>query len=233
MHADKTTSPLMNVPLNVPPKGVPGRLTRGMGLGLLGLALLLGQGGSPDAALAGTSQTSTGGTAETNANPSAGASSPKSTGSASVKAIDFSLKDLTGKRWSLKAQQGRVVVVNFWASWCGPCRMELPRLQELSTKLKDQPVTFLAINVDEADTLGVVTPFVKQNKLTLPILLDTKHEVVNQYDPDGVIPFTALVDAKGYIRHVHQQNAPGDEKIVEQELRNLLSEVSSTAPAPR
>lgn len=229
MKTATTTSPLMTVQ----PKGVYARLTRGMGLGLLGLGLLVGQGGAPEVAQAGTSQTSTGGTAETNANPSAGASSPKSTGNANVKAIDFSLKDLNGKRWSLKGQQGRVVVVNFWASWCGPCRMELPKLQELSTRFKDQPVTFLAINVDEADTLGAVTPFVKQNKLTLPILLDTKHEVVNQYDPDGVIPFTALVDAKGYIRHVHQQYAPGDEKIVEQELRNLLTEVSATAPAPR
>lgn len=176
---------------------------------------------------------STGGKPDAPAPAGTQTSGTKSTSSNKVKAIEFSLKDLNNKVWSLKSQQGRVVVVNFWATWCGPCRMELPKLQEISNKLKGQPVTFLSLNVDEADTLGAVKPFVKQNNISLPILLDSAHTVVNKYNPEGIIPYTAIVDAKGYLRHVHQQYAPGDEKIVEQEIRDLLAEVSSAAPAPR
>lgn len=134
----------------------------------------------------------------------------------------FTLKDLKGKSRSLKAEQGKVVLVNFWATWCGPCRYELPKLQEIYGKLKAENVTFFVVSVDDAETVSKVKPFVTEKKFEFPILLDTDAGVVSKYNEDGIIPFTVIIDHQGKIRHVHSGYNPGDEVVVEQELRTLL-----------
>lgn len=138
-------------------------------------------------------------------------------------AIDFSLKDLNGKVRSLKAEKGRVVVVNFWATWCGPCRHELPLLHETYTRLKDQPLTIFAVSVDDPSTLAKVKPWVTEKKLTFPILMDSTNEVVMKYNPEGIVPYTVLIDAQGNLRHIHSGYNPGDETRVEAEIRALLA----------
>lgn len=137
----------------------------------------------------------------------------------------FSLKDLKGKSRSLQAERGKVVLLNFWATWCGPCKYELPKIHELYRKLKDEPVTFLMVSVDDVATVEKVKPFVTAKKFEFPILLDTDAAVVSQYNEDGIIPFTVIIDHLGRIRHVHSGYNEGDEAVVEQELRTLLKEV--------
>jgi len=106
---------------------------------------------------------------------------------------DFALTDLDGQTWSLKSLKGKVVVVNFWATWCPPCRKELPDLQELSRKFKDQGLVILAISDEEE---AKVRPFVRLHGLTYPVLLDHGGGVARQFAVDG-IPKSFVYDRDG------------------------------------
>lgn len=107
--------------------------------------------------------------------------------------VDFSLKDLDGKTWKLSDLKGKVVLVNMWATWCPPCRKEMPDLVALSERFKDQGLVVLAIS-DEEDK--VVRPYVAEHKLTFPVLLDPGRKVNEAYRVDG-IPKTFVYDRKG------------------------------------
>jgi peroxiredoxin len=106
---------------------------------------------------------------------------------------DFTLTDLEGQKWTLKALHGKVVLVNFWATWCPPCRKELPDLQSLSEKFKDQGLVVLAISDEDA---AKVKPFVEQRKLTYPVLLDNGGEVAKEFSIEG-IPKSFVYDRDG------------------------------------
>jgi len=83
---------------------------------------------------------------------------------------DFDLADLKGRNWKLADLKGKVVFINLWATWCGPCRSELPLVQKLSEQMKDnKDVVVLTLNIDE--NLGLVEPFMKENKYTFPVIL--------------------------------------------------------------
>ena len=108
---------------------------------------------------------------------------------------DFALKDLEGHDWTLKALKGKVVVVNFWATWCPPCRKELPDLQELSVKFKDKGLVVLGITDEE---ISKVQPFVSKQGMTYPILLDAGRKVNKQFNVLG-IPRTVIYDRNGHL----------------------------------
>ncbi len=108
---------------------------------------------------------------------------------------DFTLADLEGKRWTLSDLRGKVVLVNFWATWCPPCRKELPDLQALYGKFKDQGLVILAISDEE---IGKVKPFVAEQKLTIPVLLDAGRNVNEQFRIWG-IPKSFVYDRDGKI----------------------------------
>lgn len=97
--------------------------------------------------------------------------------------VDFTLNDITGMSWTLSKLKGKVVVVNFWATWCPPCRKEMPDLQALSQEYKDKGLVVLAIS-DE--TMDKVQPFIAQNKYTFPVLLDTGRKVNTSYFVNGI-----------------------------------------------
>jgi len=107
--------------------------------------------------------------------------------------VDFTLKDLTGKSWTLSQLKGKVVVVNFWATWCPPCRGEMPDLQVLSKELAPKGLVVLAISDEKAD---VVRPFIKKNGYTFPILLDEGRAVNTKYKIQG-IPNSFVYDRSG------------------------------------
>lgn len=96
---------------------------------------------------------------------------------------DFTLKDLDGKAWTRSSLKGKVVLVNFWATWCPPCRKEMPDLQALSHEFKDKGLVVLAISDEEEK---VVRPFIEQNKYDYPILLDPGRKVNEMYQVDGI-----------------------------------------------
>jgi peroxiredoxin len=106
---------------------------------------------------------------------------------------DFTLTELGGKKWTLTEQRGKVVVVNFWATWCPPCRKEMPDLETLNKQFKDQGLVILAISDEDA---GKVAPFIAEQKVTYPILLDPGRKVNELFQIEG-IPKTFVYDRGG------------------------------------
>src|SRR6202046_5024775 len=96
---------------------------------------------------------------------------------------DFTLTDLQGKSWNLRDLRGKVVLVNFWATWCPPCRKEMPDLEMLYNKFKDQGFVVLAISDEEP---AKVTPFISERKISYPVLLDPGRKVNDAFIVDGI-----------------------------------------------
>ena len=107
---------------------------------------------------------------------------------------NFTLTDLQGKQWTLQDLRGKVVLVNFWATWCPPCKKEMPDLEALYQKFKDQGFVILAISEDEETEK--VAPFIAEQKVTYPILLDPGAKVNKLFEVEG-IPKTFIYDRQG------------------------------------
>ena len=107
--------------------------------------------------------------------------------------VDFTLTDLRGKKWSLQSLHGKVVLVNFWATWCPPCRKEMPDLVALYNRFKDKGLVILAISDEEA---GKVNPFVTEQNIPFTILLDPGRKVNELFRIEG-IPKSFVYDRDG------------------------------------
>ncbi len=108
---------------------------------------------------------------------------------------DFTLPDIEGHAWCLKALKGKVVIVNFWATWCPPCRKEIPDLEELYNHFKDRGLVILGISDEKPE---IVKPFVAKSGMTYPILIDTGRTVNTQFEVGG-IPRTVIYGRNGRI----------------------------------
>ncbi len=115
-----------------------------------------------------------------------------------LEAPDFTLKNLEGQEISLKQLRGKVILLNFWATWCGPCRVEKPTLEKLYHEFKDKGLVILAISLDQGDSLQTVRSYYKQYGYSYGALLDPEQEVAQMYAVRG-IPATYLIDREGYI----------------------------------
>ena len=107
-------------------------------------------------------------------------------------------RDLEGKPFDLAALKGRVVVVNFWATWCVPCRDELPSLERLRNKLRDQPFDVITVNYGEFPAR--IKPFMESEMMELPVVLDTQKEAGKAWKVGG-LPMTVIIDARGRARY--------------------------------
>jgi cytochrome c biogenesis protein CcmG/thiol:disulfide interchange protein DsbE len=116
---------------------------------------------------------------------------------AGTKAPLFSLEDLNGKKSELKQYRGKVVFLNFWATWCGPCKEEMPSMEELYKQFKDKDFVFLTISVDYAG-IKLVKEFIEKHRYTFPVLIDPQCETLDLFEVKG-IPTTFLIDKKGII----------------------------------
>jgi thiol-disulfide isomerase/thioredoxin len=115
---------------------------------------------------------------------------------ADVMATEFTLQSLDGKKVSLSSFKGKLVFLSFWATWCGPCKQELPSVQAMYNKLKDKGFEIIAVDVmEDQKTVG---NFVKANAMTFPVLLDTSGSVGRNYDA-GSIPTNYILDRNGKI----------------------------------
>ena len=111
-----------------------------------------------------------------------------------LEAKDFTLESLRGPMLNLKNFQGKIVLLNFWASWCGPCRDEMPAMEFLWQLLQDDDFVILAVDVRE--TRQVVSHFIEENHYTFPVLLDSRGRVANMYGVRA-FPTTFLIDREG------------------------------------
>jgi peroxiredoxin len=136
-------------------------------------------------------------------------------------APDFTLRTLDGHNLRLHEQRGQVVLVNFWATWCGPCRQEMPHLNRLYEKYRASGFVLLGVNVDEdpGNAAGVASKL----GVKFPVLPDAQKQVSRLYDLKAM-PSTVLIDRDGRVRHIHRGYQDGYETLYDKQIRELLKE---------
>ena len=147
--------------------------------------------------------------------------SPLATGAVATQAAapDFTLRSMTRPNLRLAEQRGRVVMVNFWATWCGPCRQEMPQLDKLYQKYKSSGFVLLGVNVD--DDVRKAAEVAAKLGVTFPVLLDTDKAVSKLYDL-STMPSTVLIDRDGKVRYLHRGYLAGYEDNYDRQIRELL-----------
>jgi len=140
---------------------------------------------------------------------------------AGAPAPTFALNSSAGKSVSLTDLKGQVVLVNFWASWCGPCRKEMPILEQLNKQYRTKGVTLVGVNV-EPDSAAAVN-WLKATPVSFPILFDTDSRVSKLYQVEGM-PNTVILDRKGNVRYIHRGYQPGAENEYLDQIRTLIRE---------
>jgi len=145
---------------------------------------------------------------------------------ASAKAVqtaapDFTLKSQKGDNLKLSELRGKVILINFWASWCGPCRQEMPVLNELYQHYRPLDFTVLGVNVEQNS--NDAKSLLKDVTVSFPVLFDNANKVSKLYDVKGM-PSTVLVDRDGNIRYVHMGYQPGTEAEYQAQIRALIRE---------
>jgi peroxiredoxin len=136
-------------------------------------------------------------------------------------APDFTLKSRTGENIKLSELRGQVVMINFWASWCGPCRQEMPILDQLYQRYQPMGFTLLGVNVEEDSTAA--DKILKEIPVTFPVLYDNKNKVSKSYQVQAM-PSTFLIDRDGKLRYLHKGYKPGTEEEYQQQVRELIRE---------
>ena len=131
---------------------------------------------------------------------------------------DFEISDAEGKSWRLADLKGKVTLVNLWATWCGPCRSELPYLQKLFNKVRERKdLAVVTLNTD--DNPGLILPFLNENKYTFPVLPAAGY--VAKLVPELSIPRNWIVDADGLLRKERVGFGNGDDKWVDEMIETM------------
>lgn len=139
-----------------------------------------------------------------------------------MEAEDFRLTDLDGKSQSLSQYRGKVVLVNFWATWCKPCTTEMPAMQTTYDKLREKGFVVLAINELEDD--AKVREHVKQYGHTFPVLMDRDNKVANQFGVFG-LPVSVFIDQEGRVREYIKGGL-----LTEQLINDVVAKIQKSEP---
>jgi len=140
----------------------------------------------------------------------------------------LALEDLGGNSHTLADYRGKVVLVNFWASWCSPCLLEMPGIQRLKEAMVDTPFAILAVNSKESKS--VIWRFRNLLQVNFTLLMDTDGAVAKDWDVQ-IYPTSYLIDVQGRVRYTAYGEVPWEDDDVRATLRELLEEASS-GPAP-
>ena len=133
-------------------------------------------------------------------------------------APDFTLKDAEGREVTLSDYKGKVVLLNFWATWCGPCKIEMPWFVEFQRKYKDQGFSVIAVSLDN-EGWEVVKPFTEEYELNFPVVVGSD-EMADEFGGVAALPTTFIIDKEGRIRNTHMGLAGRGE--YEEEIESLL-----------
>ena len=136
-------------------------------------------------------------------------------------APEFALQSRAGSTVDLAQFKGQVVMINFWASWCVPCRKEMPLLETMYKKYKPLGFTLLSVNVEPEQKDA--ENFLKDTPVSFPVLFDPKSKVSGLYNVQGM-PTTVFIDKKGTVRLMHVSYQTGDENLYMDQIRTLLRE---------
>lgn len=160
--------------------------------------------------------------AATSATPSGTAAKPseKPPSSGGDMAPTFTLDSMNGAG-KLTIEKGKVTIVDFWATWCEPCKKSFPKLQELHVKHKSSGLNVLAISVD--DDKKDIPAFIKRYGAKFPVGWDSDHSIAHNYKPE-TMPSSFVVDKNGKIRFRHVGYHPGEEDELEKEFKQLIAE---------
>jgi len=137
------------------------------------------------------------------------------------KATNFTVRDINGKYVRLSDFSKQLVVVNFWATWCKPCMVELKHLEKLYKKYKAKGFVVLAVSMDGSETQAKVKPFVRRYKLTFPVVVDSETRIVKLYNPKHAAPFSVYVK-KGRVVKQREGFQVSDLPAIEKEIQDLL-----------
>lgn len=148
------------------------------------------------------------------------------------KAPNFSLRTLQGKRIQLSDYEGKVVLLSFWATWCAPCKQELPILQRLLDRYGKDGLEVLAINIDDPKTVAEVRRFVADRRLKMPIPLDGDSKVLGRFNPRHSLPFLQAIDREGRRAFQHTGFTSGTEEKLEEQILALLGTQADSKAEP-
>ena len=139
-------------------------------------------------------------------------------------ATDFTLRDMDGKSVTLSDYKGKVIIMSFWATWCGPCKAEMPHLQKLLDAKHSEGLEVFSIDTDDARTASMVKPFIKRKQFTFTVLMDQDSTVLGTFNPSKTLPYTVVLDRNQNISKIHSGFNPGDEVVLEELINKLLAE---------
>lgn len=134
-------------------------------------------------------------------------------------APDFSLKSMTGENIRLSEMRGKVVMINFWATWCAPCRKEMPLLNDIYNKHSKSGFVLMGINIDNKPKKA--EKMAKKLGINFPVLFDNTKKVSEAYGVSAM-PFTVILDKGGRVIHIHKGYLPGYEKKYDAQISKLL-----------
>jgi peroxiredoxin len=149
----------------------------------------------------------------------AAAAGPRETAAAP----DFTGRDTTGKTFRLSEQRGKVVLLDFWSTFCEPCKAEFPHLHALYDAEREKGLLVVGVAMDGPETVADVTSFIKRFDLDFPVVTDEDSRIASLYNPKKSMPLSVLIDRTGRIVAVREGYNPGDEKLVAADVDKALA----------